>query len=115
VLTVAGPFVSSLLFACKAQATTELCFYYGLAFLFLSASTPFIRNLLIPAGQQHLVLLWTMVSALLGVAAMIWAGMAGNAPGIALGMALSEAVLFVALLIPGFKVVNTERPSHADR
>ncbi|WAH96531.1 polysaccharide biosynthesis protein [Arthrobacter sp. MMS18-M83] len=115
VLTLAGPFVSSLLFAGKAQATTELCFYYGLAFLFLSASTPFIRNLLIPAGQQQLVLLWTVVSALLGVAAMVWSGTSGNAPGIALGMALSEAVLFLALLIPGFKIVNTERPSHADK
>ena len=101
ILTVAGPFVSSLLFAGKAQATTELCLYYGLAFLFLSASTPFIRNLLIPAGRQNLVLRWTLISAVFGVAVMIWAGAAGNAPGIALGMALSEAILFVTLLIPG--------------
>jgi PST family polysaccharide transporter len=108
VLTAAGPFVSSILFAGKAQATTELCFYYGLAFLFLSASTPFIRNLLIPAGQQSLVLRWTLVSAVVGVAAMLYAGSMGNAPGIALGMALSEAVLFVTLLIPGSKLLAKE-------
>ena len=108
VLTVAGPFVSSLLFAGQAQATTELCLYYGLAFLFLSASTPFIRNLLIPAGQQGLVLRWTLISAVFGVAAMIYAGSIGNAPGIALGMALSEAILFVTLLIPGSKLLATE-------
>ena len=109
ILTLAGPFVSSLLFVGKAQATTELCLYFGLAFLFLSASTPFIRNLLIPAGRQNLVLTWTLVSAGFGVLAMIWAGAAGNAPGIALGMALSEAVLFVTLLIPGWKLISHER------
>lgn len=113
VLTLAGPFVSGLLFAGEARATVELCLYYGIAFAFLSASTPFIRNLLIPDGQQGLVLRWTVISAALGVAAMVWAGTSGNAPGIALGMALSEAVLFLALLIPGFKIMNAERLSHA--
>ncbi|WP_426996329.1 polysaccharide biosynthesis protein [Pseudarthrobacter sp. N5] len=114
VLTLAGPFVSGLLFAGKAQATTELCFYYGIAFLFLSASTPFIRNLLIPAGKQNVVLRWTLFSAVFGVAAMIWAGADGNAPGIALGMALSEAALFVTLLIPGWKLLSHERLDAVD-
>jgi PST family polysaccharide transporter len=57
------------------------------------------------------VLRWTLVSAVFGVAVMLWAGAAGNAPGIALGMALSEAVLFVALLIPGLKLLPEERAS----
>ncbi|MDI3242678.1 polysaccharide biosynthesis protein [Arthrobacter sp. AL08] len=111
ILTVLGPFASSLLFAGKLQASTELCAYYGLAFVFLSASTPFIRNLLIPAGRQSQVLRWTLISAVVGVATMIYAGANGNAPGIALGMALSEAVLFVALLIPGLKLLRRERAS----
>lgn len=114
ILTLAGPFVSSLLFAGQAQASTLLCAYYGIAFVFLSASTPFIRNLLIPAGRQSTVLRWTLVSAVFGVAVMLWAGAAGNVPGIAMGMALSEAVLFVALLIPGLKLLPEERaPDHA--
>jgi hypothetical protein len=41
---------------------------------------------------------------------MVWAGTSGRVPGIALGMALSEAVLFLALLVPGLKLVNTDRP-----
>lgn len=109
ILTLLGPYVSNLLFAGKVQATTELCAYYGLSFIFLSASTPFIRNLLIPAGQQHLVLRWTLISAVLGVAAMLIAGLSGNVPGIALGMALSEGVLFIALLFPGLKYLKEER------
>jgi hypothetical protein len=39
---------------------------------------------------------------------MIYAGAIGNAPGIALGMALSEAILFVTLLIPGSRLLAKE-------
>lgn len=109
ILTLLGPFASSLLFAGKIQATTELCAYFGISFIFLSASTPFIRNLLIPAGQQPLVLRWTLISAGLGVAVMVFAGINGNVPGIALGMALSEGVLFGALLFPGLKHLRLDR------
>lgn len=98
VLVTAGPFVSGLLFAGQARATVELCLYYGLAFLFLSASTPLMRNILIPAGKHQLVLRWTLVSAVLGIAAMLLAGLAGHAALIALGMAASEAVLCLGLL-----------------
>ena len=109
VLTVLGPFASNVLSAGQIRATTQLCLFYGIAFLFLSASTPFIRNLLIPAGKQALVLRWTMVSAVLGVTSMLAAGLSGNAPFIALGMALSELILFVALLVPSMRVLNDER------
>lgn len=109
ILTLLGPFASNLLFAGEVQATTELCAYYGLSFIFLSASTPFIRNLLIPAGQQPLVLRWTVISAVLGVTAMLLAGISGNVPGIALGMALSEGVLFAALLFPGLRYLKEDR------
>jgi len=98
ILVVAGPFASELLFAGQARATTELCFYYGVAFFFLSASTPLMRNILIPAGRHSLVLRWTLISAVAGVVFMLVAGLSGNAPGIALGMALSEAVLCISLL-----------------
>ncbi|WP_434613484.1 polysaccharide biosynthesis protein [Arthrobacter sp. A5] len=112
ILTALGPFVSNVLFAGQIQATTQVCFFYGIAFLFLSASTPFIRNLLIPAGQKALILRWTLVSAVLGVAAMLAAGLTGNTPGIALGMALSEVVLFASLLAPSLRVLNDERNHH---
>ena len=111
ILTALGPAVSSILFAGKIQASTELCFYYGVAFAFLSASTPFIRNLLIPAGQRALILRWTLVSAVFGVATMLVSGFSGNAVGIAIGMALSEVLLFFALLIPAMRVLNHEKAS----
>ncbi|ALV45999.1 Membrane protein involved in the export of O-antigen and teichoic acid [Arthrobacter alpinus] len=110
-LTAFGPFASSLLFAGQIQATTELCFYYGVSFAFLSASTPFIRNILIPAGKKALVLRWTLVSAVLGVAFMLISGTNGNVVGVAMGMALSEVLLFLTLLIPALRFLNHESSS----
>jgi hypothetical protein len=109
VITTLGPFASSLLFAGKAQATTVLCLYYGLAFFFLSVSTPLIRNLLIPAARQALVLRWTTVSAVFGLAAMLTVGLTGHTTLIPLGMAASEAILCFGLLWPALRCLAAER------
>ncbi|CAD5993140.1 polysaccharide biosynthesis protein [Agreia sp. COWG] len=103
ILLAAGPWVSELLFAGQARASVEVCLYYGIAFFFLSVGTPLMRNVLIPAGRQPLVLRWTLASAVLGIAAMLVAGLSGHAPLIALGMALSEAVLCAGLAVPAFR------------
>lgn len=109
VLTLAGPWVSRLISSGRAPATTELCFLYGAAFACLSIATPLIRNLLIPAGRDGLVLKATIVSAIAGVAAMIIAGLSGYVAGIAIGMALSEAVMLLVLLRPALRLLNEER------
>lgn len=109
ILTLLGPWASSIIFAGQIEATRLICFYYGLAFFFLSTATPFIRNLLIPARKQRLILSWTVVSAIVGVAGMLWAGLSENIEGVALGMAASEAILCAALIGPGLKVMKNER------
>lgn len=117
ILVLAGPWVSELLFAGQARATVEVCLYYGIAFFFLSIGTPLMRNVLIPAGRQRLILRWTLVSAVLGIGAMLAAGLSGHAPLIALGMALSEAVLCAALAVPAFRELrreNQKEESHVD-
>jgi O-antigen/teichoic acid export membrane protein len=103
-LALLGPWVSALIFseAVKADALTST--YFGLSFLFLSSSTPLIRNLLIPGGRQKTVLLWTAISAGIGISLMLAAGLGGNAPAVALGMAVSEMVLFLGLLLPALKL-----------
>ncbi|MES2169370.1 MAG: polysaccharide biosynthesis protein [Actinomycetota bacterium] len=108
VITTLGPLASLILFAGRAQATTLLCLYYGVAFLFLSASTPLIRNLLIPAARQALILRWTTISAIIGVAAMLAAGISGHPTLIPLGMAASEAILCAALLGPALRCLRSE-------
>jgi hypothetical protein len=114
IITTLGPLASSLLFVGKAQATTTLCFYYGLAFFFLSASTPLIRNLLIPAARQALVLRWTTISAILGVAAMLTAGLTGHTTLIPLGMAASEAILCLGLLAPALRSLSMQQELEHD-
>ncbi|SMQ60628.1 polysaccharide biosynthesis protein [Agreia sp. VKM Ac-1783] len=100
ILTIWGPWVSTILFAGEARATTAMCFWYGVAFFFLSASTPFIRNLLIPAGRQSLVFACTLVSAVVGVGMMLWFGSAGIADGVALAVAATEGLIWAVLLVP---------------
>ncbi len=114
IITMLGPLASSILFAGKAQATTTLCFYYGVAFFFLSASTPLIRNLLIPAARQSLILRWTTISAIIGLAAMLVAGITAHTTLIPLGMAASEAILCGALLGPALRCLRSERMVHGE-
>lgn len=98
-----GPWATGILFGGQTQATTEIAFYYGLAFLFISLGTPLTRNILIPAGRQSTILKWTLVSALSGLTVMVVAGITGNPAKIALGMALSEALLVLGLLVPALR------------
>lgn len=99
-LTLLGPWATELLFGAAVKGDPVVCLYYGVAFAFISASTPFIRNVLIPHHRQTTVLAWTLVTAVVGVVAMIAGGLAGSPQAIAAGVALSEALLFVALAVP---------------
>ena len=65
-----------------------------------STSTPPIRNLLVPAGRVRLVLGWTLGSAVLGLVVMVAAALGGWSAGVAAGMALSELVLLLGLVVP---------------
>lgn len=103
-LTFLGPLATSLIFGADKSAGMATCASYGLSFLFISASTPFIRNLLLPQGRQRLILAWTLISAIVGVTLMFVAATRGWVDGIALSMALSEAILFLGLLIPGLRL-----------
>lgn len=98
ILALLGPWASSLIFGLDKQAAQSVCVIYGVAYIFLSVSTPLIRNLLIPGGRQQLVLGATIATAVVGIAAMVTAGAFGSAEGIAWGMALGEAAMFFFLL-----------------
>lgn len=105
-----GPWVTGVLFGPEVAAPRDVCVWYGLAFLFLSASTPPIRNLLVPDGRVRLVLGWTLVSAAVGLAVMVGAAAAGWSAGVAAGMALSELVLLLGLAVPARRVAQLVTP-----
>ncbi|MDJ0316479.1 polysaccharide biosynthesis protein [Arthrobacter antibioticus] len=111
ILTLLGPAVSEIVFAGQVRADRVICFYYGIAFAFISASQPLVRNLLIPAGKSRLVLTGTVAAAAVGISGMIAAGVTGHTEGIALSMAASEFVLFIALFAPAIRLLKGEYPT----
>ncbi len=105
-----GPWVTGFVFGPDVAAPRDVCVWYGVAFLFLSLSTPPIRNLLVPAGRVRLVLGWTLGSAVVGLALMVGAAVAGWSAGVAAGMAVSEAVLLAGLLGPALRASRSATP-----
>ena len=101
-----GPWATGLLFGPAVAAPRDVGVFYGLSFLFICASTPAIRNLLIPAGRERLVLGWTLASGVFGLALMAIAVALGWSAGVALGMAVSEAVLLLGLAVPALQVAT---------
>jgi PST family polysaccharide transporter len=107
-----GPWATGFVFGADVAAPRDVCVWYGVAFLFLSLSTPPIRNLLIPSGRVRLVLGWTLGSAVVGLVLMVGAAVAGWSAGVAAGMALSEAVLLAGLLGPALRVSRASQAAH---
>jgi O-antigen/teichoic acid export membrane protein len=110
VFAALGPWVTGFVFGPEVAAPGDVCVWYGVAFLFLSVSTPPIRNLLVPAGRIRLVLGWTVGSAVVGLLLMVGAAVAGSSAGVAAGMAVSEAVLLAGLLGPALRESRTATP-----
>lgn len=98
VLVVAGPWATALLFGDPVKATVDVCIWYGIAFLFLSLTTPLIRNLLIPNGKTAVILTATIISAVVGIPTMIISGISLGSVGVAFGFALSETLILVSIL-----------------
>ena len=102
--------MTGFVFGPDVAAPRDVCVWYGVAFLFLSVSTPPIRNLLVPAGRVRLVLGWTLGSAVVGLVLMLGAAVAGWSAGVAAGMAVSEAVLLAGLLGPALRESRSATP-----
>ncbi|MDK9347715.1 hypothetical protein FAM23867_001805 [Propionibacterium freudenreichii] len=101
-----GPWATRVLFGAQVAAGPSLTAWYAVAFLFISASTPFLRNILVPNGRQKTVLLATMTAAVLGIIVMVLAGLDNRAAGIAAGLALSEALIMAVTTLPALRVLS---------
>jgi O-antigen/teichoic acid export membrane protein len=97
---ILGPSLSRLLFGPTVQASYLTTVGFGVAFFFVSAATPFGRNLLIPSGRRARLLLGTSSGAIVGVPMMVAGYFLIGVGGIAVGLALSEALVFFILLQP---------------
>lgn len=93
-----APAVTGFVFGADVAATFAQSLFFGLSLFFISATTPLIRNVMIPAGKYRQVFVATAVAAVGGLATMISFGIAGSSAGIAGGLAASEMLIFLILL-----------------
>jgi hypothetical protein len=98
VLSVAGPWVSSLLFSEALAASFWTCFWFGLSFLLVCVTTSTGAHWLVPAKRMRTVLTSTIAGAVVGVPAMIVLSALMGGPGGGLGLALGEIVVTVIQL-----------------
>lgn len=97
-IILAGPGFTSLLFGSDVGADLFSCLGFGLSFFFLSCSSPLTRNLLIPGGKSNITLRATATGAITGIPLMFVLFQFFGVPGIGLGLACSEAAVFLMLL-----------------
>lgn len=105
-LMALGPWASGLLFGQSVATSFPIAIWYGVAFIFICASTPFLRNLLIPNDGQRLVLVATGVSAVVGLGIMFFGGFNNHAATISAGMAISEALILGIAFVPALRTLN---------
>lgn len=109
VLVFGGPLISSLFLGEAVAASNQLFLWYGIAYIAISLTTPFIRNILIPAERNATVLAATVAAAVVGLLLMVILGALVGAVGVLIAYAVSEVTIFVALLIPALHVVFAQR------
>ncbi|RLV57450.1 polysaccharide biosynthesis protein [Aeromicrobium phragmitis] len=107
-IAILGPWATAIAFGQDVKATPIACLLFGLAFVCISSTTPFIRNVLVPHGRFRLVLAVTCVSALAGLTVMISGAASGSATVIAIGVLTSEVITMTALIIPAARLLRRE-------
>jgi O-antigen/teichoic acid export membrane protein len=113
VLWLGGRWITAVLFGGAVVPAESVFLWYGLAYLCISASTPFIRNILIPGDRTRIVLGATIASAVVGLAAMIAFGLLWGVTGVAAALALSELVIVGILAVPGIRIVRAQHATAA--
>lgn len=90
-LGLLGPWLSAVLFGEALAGEPSTMWVFSIAFFCICVSTPLIRNVIIPAGMARGLFYTTLSGAVIGVTTMVWAGLTVGAPGVAAGLAASEA------------------------
>lgn len=114
-LVVSVPFwllghrIGMLMFGSDVAPTTRTCAGYAASYLALSLSTPLIRYLLVPLRRSVAVVWATSISSCVGLMLMIVLGRSWDAPGIAAGLAIAEAVSLACVTVAGGAALSPGR------
>lgn len=111
-LALLGPWATGLLFGAAVAAQPVPSALFGVAFFFLSTTTPLIRNILIPSHHYRVVFGATVAAAAVGLLTMLAGSAAGSAAIISLGVAASEATAFVVLVLPARRALRVILADH---
>lgn len=98
-LAVFGAPFTAVFFGANLAAKPELMAWLGLSFACVSASTPIIRNVLMPARRERSVLVVTLSGAAVGLALMIFCSASIGSTGVAVGLAVSELIVLLATAV----------------
>ena len=115
-IALLGPWATGILFGAQVAAQAVPSALFAVAFLCISVATPMIRNLLIPGGRFRTVFAATIAAAAAGMTIMIIGSALGSAAIVSLGVAASEFVALIILVIPAaheYRRLPTRTP-HAD-
>lgn len=106
VLTFAGEWLTRFLLGAEVTPPAEVFPAYGVTFFIIALTTPLIRNVLVPAQQDRIVLIAIVTSAVLGLPTMIVGGLVFGLVGIVTGLALSEVVVLTFVSIAAARVLR---------
>jgi PST family polysaccharide transporter len=108
-IAVLAPWATALVFGPDVAIGTGPSVLFGIAFLCISVSTPFIRNALVPAGRFRLVLIATILAAVVGLTVMITGASLGSQVVISAGVAAAEVTALLVLAGPALRVIADSR------
>ena len=102
-----GPAVTSIVLGAEVAADHAVFAGYAVTFAIISMTTPIIRNILVPAGANRVVLIAILGAAVVGLP-MMFVGSAQGAAGVVLGLALSELVVLAVVGFAATRILLSE-------
>ena len=108
-----GPFVTQILFGTALAADFATCFWFGLAFLFISVNTSTGSHWLVPMGRIRAVFWSTVAGAAVGLPAMLALSISLQGAGGALGLAIGEFVVCAVQAIALLGLMRRDRRNPA--
>ncbi|MFU0804978.1 MAG: hypothetical protein ACFWTS_05730 [Pseudoclavibacter caeni] len=99
-LVTLGHWVTALLFGRSVAADPLVLLGYALAYLFTSYSTPLIRNILVPAQRNRIILMSTAIAGAVSIPLMLLASASLGDWAIPLWFSLSEFTVAAVLTPP---------------
>jgi len=108
VLIFLGPTLTAWLLGEAVAPSPALFPAYGVTFLIISLTTPLIRNILVPAQRNRVVLIAIVSSASAGLPAMLLLGTTLGSTAIVWGLALSEVVVLSIVATAAAREVRSQ-------